>query len=68
MNCPLHSCPLPRARPVEPDRIRVEERNDWQRAGGDTKCEVCGLPYCDHDTVRGYPWLHRTCAGRLVKL
>lgn len=68
MNCPLDSCPLVRPRPKEPDRIRVEERSDWHRASGDVLCEVCGLEYYAHDTVRGYPWLHRTCAGRLVKL
>ena len=68
MNCPLHSCPLPRARPLEPDRFRVEDLHDWTRASGDAICEVCSLEYYKHDTVRGYPWLHRTCAGRLVKL
>jgi hypothetical protein len=41
---------------------------DWHHASGDAVCEVCGLDYYSHSTVRGYPWLHRTCAGRLVKL
>lgn len=68
MNCPLHSCPLAHPKPSEPDRIRVEDRGDWHRASGDCECEVCGLEYREHETVTGYRWLHRTCAGRLVKL
>lgn len=53
-------------KPCRPDAARVD-RGDYVRAAGDTVC-TCGFLYYDHDTVRGYRWLHRLCDGRLVKL
>jgi hypothetical protein len=66
MSCPLSSCPMEH-RLYEPDEIRVE-RGDWHRASGLVECLVCGLPCYDHAPVTGFPWLHRICDGRLVKL
>lgn len=57
----------PRERPKKPDEKRVDA-GDWMRASGDVKCRDCGFEYREHDTVRGYRWLHRLCSGRLVKL
>jgi hypothetical protein len=57
-----------RRKPYEPDRIRVEDKNDWQRAGGDCICDVCGCNYYSHSPVIGFDWLNRLCDGRLVKL
>lgn len=57
-----------RNRPYESDRIRVEEMFDWQRAGGDAMCEVCGCKLYDHQPVTGYTWLRKLCNGDLVKL
>lgn len=58
---------IPSRRPFKPDAIRVE-RGDWVRASGMCICDVCGVSYFDHATVRGYDWLQRLCDGRLVKL
>lgn len=57
-----------RDRAYEPDRIRVEEMCDWERAGGDCQCEICGCKYYAHQPVPGYPWLRKLCDGDLVKL
>lgn len=54
-------------KPFKPDQWRVDT-GDYVRVGGDATCNVCGMPYYDHATVRGYRWLHRACDGRLVKL
>jgi uncharacterized protein HemX len=56
-----------RTRPYEPDRIRVEEMNDWYRASGDCICSICGRKYYDHQPVTGYTWLLKLCDGDLVK-
>jgi hypothetical protein len=55
------------SRPNKIDQARVEEA-DWNRASGDVECSYCEKPYYDHATVTGFPWLHRTCDGRFVKL
>lgn len=54
-------------RPRKPDQLRVD-RGDYIRAGGNAECSICGFEYYDHDTVRGFRWLHRACDGRLLKL
>ncbi len=54
-------------RPKMPDAKLVGDGR-WLRAGGACVCETCGFEYRDHDTVRGFRWLHRLCDGRLVKL
>ena len=54
-------------RPKKPDQLRVD-RGDVIRASGEAECSVCGCLYYDHDTVRGFRWLHRACDGRLLKL
>lgn len=55
-------------KPYKPDRTRVEEMHDWQRASGDCICEVCGHKFYDHHEVPGYGWLRKLCNGDLVKL
>lgn len=40
---------------------------DWYRAGGGSIC-ICGLPYYDHESPRGYGWLRILCNGHLVKV
>lgn len=55
------------SRPNKIDLARVEAA-DWQRASGDVACKLCKRPYYDHAIVVGFPWLHRLCDGRFVKL
>lgn len=55
-------------RPYQPDRVRVEEMNDWFRSPPDTICDICGCRYREHQPVPGYSWLHKLCDGLLVKL
>lgn len=51
--------------PMDADRI---DQNIWYRAGQETICSVCGLPYRLHPEVQGCRWLRRVCSGDLVKL
>ena len=41
---------------------------DWQRAGGDVCCAVCGKKYFDHPNAVPHVWLRVLCDGRFVKL
>jgi len=60
--------PAQPGRPRRPDVIRILERGDYIRAAGDAICDVCECTYREHDEVRGFPGIHRTCNGSLVKL
>lgn len=51
------------------DRERVfGEAQDWLRAAGACRCEVCGREYYDHPSLVGALWLTRLCDDVLVKL
>jgi len=46
---------------------KPEETSDqWQRAAGDTPCDLCGLAYYDHPNLEN--GLVVTCDGRWWKL
>ncbi len=49
------------------DKEKVDE-GDFTRAGGDSICPVCDMPYFSHPNVVGALWLTKLCDGRLVKL
>ncbi len=51
----------------EPDRIRVEELNDFSTLVDDI-CYICGCKFSEHQPVQGYPWLRKLCDGELVRL
>lgn len=40
---------------------------DYERAGGDTVCEMCGLEYIEHP-LGMLEFLHLLCNGKQVKL
>lgn len=40
----------------------------WKRAGHETLCEACNLPFWKHPRVLGALWLTRLCGNILVKL
>lgn len=50
------------------------EQPDFCRASGDCLCPDCGKEYWHHPQAKeflswdGYPFLHRLCNGKLVKL
>jgi hypothetical protein len=54
-------------KPSISDEIRIQ-RGHWDRASGESVCEVCACLIYDHPVVPGYPWLRRRCNGRLVKV
>ena len=41
---------------------------EFVHASGESLCERCGLPYCEHGPEPGFPFLKRLCDGKAVKL
>jgi hypothetical protein len=52
----------------------VPTEPEYERASGDTLCDVCKRPYYRHEWYRGLlgydgePFLRRICTGKIVKL